>query len=64
MRKDRGDGLIALIDNPDIDVDGLREHVKGPDFPTGAEICGIAGIRDVLDQGLIASYEDRKYYNA
>ncbi len=35
---------LALIDDPEIDVDGLMEHVKGPDFPTGAIINGRAGI--------------------
>ena len=35
---------LALIDNPDIDIDGLMEHVQGPDFPTGAIINGRAGI--------------------
>ena len=31
------DGVIALIDNPDIDVDGLMEYIVAPDFPTGEE---------------------------
>ena len=35
---------LALIDNPDIDTDGLMEHIQGPDFPTGAIINGRAGI--------------------
>jgi DNA gyrase subunit A len=35
---------LALIDNPDIDIDGLMEHIQGPDFPTGAIINGRAGI--------------------
>lgn len=33
-------GALALIDNPDIDIDGLMEHIPGPDFPTGAYING------------------------
>ncbi|MBJ40419.1 MAG: DNA gyrase subunit A [Gammaproteobacteria bacterium] len=37
-------GCLALIENPEIDVDGLMEHIKGPDFPTGAIINGIGGI--------------------
>jgi DNA gyrase subunit A len=37
-------GIIALIDNPDIDIKGLMKHVKGPDFPTGGLICGMEGI--------------------
>lgn len=36
--------VIAMIDNPDIDMDGLLEHIKGPDFPTGGTICGRQGI--------------------
>jgi DNA gyrase subunit A len=35
---------LALIENPDIDTDGLMEHIQGPDFPTGAIINGRAGI--------------------
>ncbi|MFT4719871.1 MAG: DNA gyrase subunit A [Candidatus Azotimanducaceae bacterium] len=35
---------LALIDDPDIDIDGLMEHIQGPDFPTGAIINGRAGI--------------------
>lgn len=45
------DGCVAYIDNPDIDVDGLMEHIKGPDFPTGAYILGNAGIRSAYDTG-------------
>lgn len=37
-------GVIALLDDPDITVTGLMEHVKGPDFPTGGIICGRSGI--------------------
>ena len=40
------DGCIAYIDNPDIDVIGLMNHIKGPDFPTGAQILGRQGIND------------------
>jgi len=39
------DGLIALIDNPDITDDELMSYIKGPDFPTGGIICGTDGIR-------------------
>jgi DNA gyrase subunit A len=39
------DGLVALLENPDLSVDDLMEFVKGPDFPTGGEICGTAGLR-------------------
>lgn len=45
------DGCVAYIDNPDIDVDGLIQHIKGPDFPTGAYILGNAGIRSAYDTG-------------
>jgi DNA gyrase subunit A len=37
-------GCLALIENPEIDIDGLMEHIKGPDFPTGAIINGRGGI--------------------
>ncbi len=37
-------GAIALLDDPDIDIDGLMEHITGPDFPTAAIINGRAGI--------------------
>ena len=37
-------GAVALLDNPDIDVDGLMEHITGPDFPTAGIINGKAGI--------------------
>ncbi len=45
------DGICAQIDDPDIDVDGLLKHVKGPDFPTGCAICGVAGIRQYIESG-------------
>lgn len=45
------DGICAQIDNPEIDVDGLMKFVKGPDFPTGCAICGIAGIRQYIETG-------------
>ncbi len=38
------DALIALIDDPQIDIDGLMEHIPGPDFPTGGIINGVGGI--------------------
>jgi DNA gyrase subunit A len=38
------DGIISLIDNPEIDITGLMEVLKGPDFPTGGIICGMSGI--------------------
>ena len=45
------DGIIALIDNPDIDLPGLMEYVKGPDFPTGGIIMGRSGIRAAYATG-------------
>src|ERR1700742_1549831 len=42
---------IAYIEDRDIDVEGLMEHVKGPDFPTGGVILGRAGIRDAYEKG-------------
>src|SRR3546814_8996975 len=38
------DATIALIDDPAIDVDGLMQHIPGPDFPTGGIINGVGGI--------------------
>ena len=45
------DGMIALMDNPNITVHELMEHISGPDFPTGAFICGRAGIREAYETG-------------
>ena len=45
------DGCVAYIDNPDIDVDGLMQYIKGPDFPTGATILGNSGIRKAYETG-------------
>ena len=45
------DGCIAYIDNPDIDVDGLMQYIKGPDFPTGATILGNSGIKKAYETG-------------
>jgi len=45
------DGCIAYIDNRDIDVLGLMEHIKGPDFPTGAIILGNSGIKKAFETG-------------
>ena len=40
------DGMLMIINNPDVTVDELMEVIKGPDFPTGALICGTAGIKE------------------
>ena len=45
------DGTVALIDNPDITVDGLMEYIKGPDFPTAATIIGLNDIRQAYETG-------------
>src|SRR6478672_6843761 len=45
------DGICAQIDNPDITLDELMKHVKGPDFPTGCMICGVNGIRQYFETG-------------
>jgi DNA gyrase subunit A len=45
------DAVVAMIDNPGIDVEGLMKHIKGPDFPTGAIIVGRSGIRDAYRTG-------------
>lgn len=45
------DGCIAYIDNPDIDTDGLMQHVKAPDFPTGGYIMGMQGVRSAYETG-------------
>src|ERR671922_537265 len=45
------DGICAQIDNPDITLDELMTHVKGPDFPTGCVICGVNGIRQYFEGG-------------
>lgn len=44
-------GALALIDNPDIDVEGLMHYVTAPDFPTGGEIFGLQGVRDAYETG-------------
>ena len=45
------DGIVAVIDNPEITIDELMEYIKGPDFPTGAQIMGTAGIRAAYHTG-------------
>ncbi len=44
-------GAINLIDNPDITIDELMKDIKGPDFPTGAIICGVDGIKEAYQTG-------------
>ena len=45
------DGCCAFIDNPDIDTEGLMQYIPGPDFPTGAYIYGLQGVRDAYETG-------------
>ncbi len=45
------DGCCAYIDNPDIDTEGLMHYIKAPDFPTGAYIYGIQGVKDAYETG-------------
>ena len=45
------DGCVAYIDNPDIDVEGLMQFVKAPDFPTGGYIMGMQGVRSAYETG-------------
>ena len=45
------DGICAQIDDPEITIDGLMKHVKGPDFPTGCAICGVSGVRQYIETG-------------
>ncbi|MDH7503944.1 MAG: DNA gyrase subunit A, partial [Verrucomicrobiota bacterium] len=45
------DAICAQIDNPEISVDELMRHIRGPDFPTGCMVCGLEGIRDYFRTG-------------
>lgn len=45
------DGLVLLLENPEVEIDELGKVIKGPDFPTGASIHGIAGIREAYRTG-------------
>ena len=45
------DGCVAYIDNPEITLDEMMQHIKGPDFPTGAIILGNSGIRQAYETG-------------
>jgi DNA gyrase subunit A len=44
-------GVVAMIDDPAIDIEGLSKHIKGPDFPTGGTIVGRSGIREAYRSG-------------
>lgn len=45
------DGIVALLENPEIPTKDLMRHIKGPDFPTGATICGGEGIKSAYETG-------------
>lgn len=45
------DGIMATVDNPDITVEQLMEHIKAPDFPTGGIIYGMEGVREAFETG-------------
>ena len=45
------DGCCAYIDNPEIDIEGLMQYIPAPDFPTGATIYGIQGVKDAYETG-------------
>ncbi|MEM9930640.1 MAG: DNA gyrase subunit A, partial [Bacteroidota bacterium] len=45
------DGIVATVDNPEITIDELMEHIKAPDFPTGGIIYGLDGVREAFHTG-------------
>ncbi len=45
------DGVVATIDNPEIDTEGLMEYIKAPDFPTGGTIYGLGGVKEAFETG-------------
>src|SRR5690554_1619095 len=45
------DGIVAYIDNKDIDIEGLMQHIKAPDFPTGGIIYGYEGVKEAFKTG-------------
>ena len=45
------DGCVAYIDNPEIDTDGLMQHIQAPDFPTGGYIMGLQGVKSAYETG-------------
>ncbi|WZO98496.1 DNA gyrase subunit A [Isosphaeraceae bacterium EP7] len=55
------DAVVALIDRPDIELEDLLELIPGPDFPTGATICGRHGIREAYRTGRGKIYLRAKY---
>ena len=45
------DACVAYVENPEIDLDGLMQYIKAPDFPTGGYIYGISGVREAYETG-------------
>lgn len=45
------DGIIATVDNPEIELEELTQHIKAPDFPTGGTIFGYQGVKDAFETG-------------
>lgn len=45
------DGIIATVDNPEIDIDEITKYIKGPDFPTGGTIYGYQGVKEAFETG-------------
>src|SRR5699024_12393239 len=45
------DGIIAYLDNPDIELSELMEHISAPDFPTGGIIYGYEGVKEAYERG-------------
>lgn len=45
------DGCVAYIENPDIDIEGLMQYIKAPDFPTGGYIMGMQGVKSAYETG-------------
>lgn len=45
------DAIVAYIDNPEIDIPGLMQYIKAPDFPTGGYIYGYAGVKEAFETG-------------
>lgn len=45
------DGCVACIENPDIDIEGLMQYIKAPDFPTGGYIMGMQGVKSAYETG-------------
>ena len=54
------DGTVAYIDNKEIDVDGLMEFIKAPDFPTGGTIYGYEGVKNAFHDGKGQNSDERK----